>query len=267
MKHYQTFEDLLALGTEKIHEQTHISRDKVELVMTKSYGEIGRVQFMGYLSILEREYGVDLGDIRQEYLAFHQEHMQNMPEKKSVILQASTNSKPKWIMAGVVLIVVLMAGGYVTQNKMSSEPKEDVMQLTTSGMDAVEKVIETNATDVNESNVSVAVNPVETNTSGTVSTAVLPADGVVIHPIYKVWYGMIDMDTKAKTQDITAEPIRIDTTKNWLIILGHGRIELETPEGKKEINDKNTVWFVCEKGNMKKISKEEFETLNGGKGW
>ena len=86
-------------------------------------------------------------------------------------------------------------------------------------------------------------------------------------PDLAVHAGMIDMDTKAKTQDITAEPIRIDTTKNWLIILGHGLIELETPEGKKEINDKNTVWFVCEKGNMKKISKEEFETLNGGKGW
>jgi len=269
MKQYRTFDDLLALGTEKIHEQTHISRDKVELVMTKSYGEIGRVQFMGFMSILEREYGVDLSDIKEEYLAFQQEHLKIAPEKKSVILQASTNSKPKWIAAGAAVIVLLMIGGYLAQNKMSNGPKEEVMQLTTVGMETAAETADLNATDANETNQSLAVAAkVEENQTKVISSDVMPIEkGVVIYPVFKVWYGMIDLSSKERIQNITADPIRIDTAKNWLIILGHGRITIETAAGKTESKEKNTIRFICENGTIKEISKEEFEARNGGKGW
>ena len=99
MKQCNTFEDLQALGIEKIHEQTHISRDKLELVMGKAYEKIGRVQFMGYISILEREFGVELNNIKEEYKAFYNENAEMMTPKPSVILQANVNSKPKWVLA------------------------------------------------------------------------------------------------------------------------------------------------------------------------
>ena len=83
MSKYQTFEDLQNLGTEKIHEKTHISRDKLELILTKSYGEIRRVQFMGFLSILEREFGIDLNGIREEYNTYWEEHAGKIPAKDS----------------------------------------------------------------------------------------------------------------------------------------------------------------------------------------
>ena len=58
----KTFEDLQALGTEKIHERTHISRDKLELVLTKSYGEIGRYNSW----VLCRFWNVNTGSILQK---------------------------------------------------------------------------------------------------------------------------------------------------------------------------------------------------------
>lgn len=279
MKQCNTFEDLQALGTEKIHERTHISRDKVELVLSKSYAQIGRVQFMGYISILEREYDIDLSGIKEEYTAFCQNNPGMLAPKQSVILQASSNSKPKWVAAGILLIMILMAGGYLLQDKMAAEPSEEVMNLTTSAVQVVEmnetEAIETNETNVtesalnNETNRSAAavVQPLNVSQPANSVPGEISAQETSITPKYKVWYGMIDRATGKKIQNITGEPIIIDSTKNWLIVLGHGRVELSSSEGKKLLNDKNTVHFIYENGVLKQITQQEFITQNGGKNW
>jgi len=279
MKQYNTFEDLQALGTEKIHERTHISRDKIELVLTKSYAQIGRVQFMGYVSILEREYDIDLSGIKEEYTQFCQSNPTVLAPKQSVILQAASNSKPKWIVAGTVLIIILMIGGYFLQGKMSSAPSEDVMNLTTSSVQVVEQN-DTSSAETNETNVTNSIAKVETNQSAANAVQpVIPAQQsdtlaagtsvqqTSIIPQFKVWYGIIDLENGKKTQGITGDPIIIDPTKTFLIVLGHGRVELTSAEGKKVLNDKNTVHFICEKGALKQISQQEFIERNGGKNW
>lgn len=268
MKQCNTFEDLQALGTEKIHERTHISRDKIELVLTKSYAEIGRVQFMGYMSILEREYGLDLNAIKEEYTVFYQNHSSAYPQKQSVILQSPSNSKPKWVMAGVALILILMAGGYFLQDKMSAEPREEVMKLTTAAVEASSAISDVNVTETNETNTTASAVNVEVNQSlphG--SQPLVSGKELTIHPAYKVWYGMIDMATGERVQNITADPIIIDTTKNWLIFLGHGRVEIQSPTEKTVLKEKETVRFVCENGTLKQISRDEFIERNGGKNW
>ncbi len=272
MKQCNTFEDLQALGTEKIYEQTHISRDKVELLMNKAYGKIGRVQFMGYISILEREYGIDLSGIKEEYNEFCTNNAQIMAPKPSVILQASSSSKPKWIVAGIAVIALLMGGGYWLQSTLSSAPQEEVLNLTTSDVEVLKEVEEVNLSDQNETNASSAVPAVlaDKNMTAPEKTLMKPLTSekqLVIHPMYKVWYGMIDMATSQRSQKITNEPIVIDTTKNWLIVMGHGRIEIQYPGGKSVLNDKNTVHFVCESGVLKQITQKEFVERNGGKNW
>jgi hypothetical protein len=271
MKQYSMFEDLQALGTEKIHEQTHISRDKVELLMNKAYEKIGRVQFMGYISILEREYGIDLSSIKEEYNEFYNNNIQILPPKPSVILQAQSSSKPKWILAGIMAIIALMVGGYWLQAKLSNAPQEDVLNLTTSAVEVAEEVAETNLSEENETNTTAPLPVVsaEKNVSEVVATEkpLASSKQLLIHPSYKVWYGMIDLASLQRKQNITIDPIVIDTEKNWLIVMGHGRIEIEYPEGKTVLNDKNTVHFMCENGALKQITQKEFIERNGGKNW
>lgn len=266
-----TFEDLLELGTEKIHERTHISRDKIELVMTKSFAEIGKVQFMGYISILEREYGIDLSDIRQEYTDFCETHSTLMAPKQSVILQASSDSKSKWMIAGVAVILLLMGAGYYLQSKMSAEPSEEVMKLTTQAVEVVEEVKELNVSEANvteEANSTIKRAANEVNGSvEPLSKPIISSKQITIKPTYKVWYGMIDLSSGERIQNITSGPITIDTTKNWLIFMGHGRIEIDAGGEKTVLKEQETVRFVCENGTLKQISKEAFIERNGGKNW
>ncbi|MDD5052316.1 MAG: hypothetical protein PHO27_06240 [Sulfuricurvum sp.] len=267
MKQCNTFEDLQALGTEKIHEKTHISRDKVELVLTKSYGDIGRVQFMGFMSILEREYGIDLNSIKQEYLEFQSVHQKTMPQKESVILQATSNSKPKWMLVGVVLIALLLIAGYIAQGKMANVPHEDVINLTSAVVQVANDSVDMNVSDENETNATVEIVPEKSAVVSNISKPIDAGKLLILRPVYKVWYGMINMATGERVQNVTTEPISIDLTKNWLIFLGHGRIEIESSAGKTELKEKETVRFICENGILKQISKDEFIEKNGGKNW
>lgn len=276
MKQCNTFEDLQALGTEKIHERTHISRDKVELVMSKSFAQIGRVQFMGYISILEREYGIDLSGVKEEYTEFCQNNPSMLMPKESVILQANSNSKPKWVAAGALLIALLIAGGYFLQGKMSAEPSEEVMNLTTSSVQVAEEN-DTNVTDANETNVTLpmaaakndlnqsAAKPIEPLAQPQQNT--IPDQQMAIIPQFKVWYGIIDVASGKKIQGITGDPIVVNPAATTLIVLGHGKVQLSTAEGKKVLNEKNTVYFINEKGTLKQISQQEFIERNGGKNW
>lgn len=276
MKQCNTFEDLQALGIEKVHEQTHISRDKLELVMGKAYGEIGRVQFMGYISILEREYGIDLNGIKEEYKAFYNDNADMLAPKPSVILQATSNSKPKWVVAGIGLIALLIVGGYILQGKLTTAPQEDVMHLTTAAVEVVDQNSDANVSDRNETNTSVApvavpeVAPVpapDVNKSVKPSKTLVSAKELSILPKYKVWYGIIDVASGEKTQGVTKDPITIDTAKNLLIVMGHGRVEIAYPDGKTQLDDRNTVYFASEQGAMKQITHKEFLERNGGKNW
>lgn len=278
MKGCQTFDELQSLGAEKIHERTHISRDKIEQVLTKSYGEINKIQFMGFLSILEREYGLDLSDIKQEYLDYQEEHKSALPPKQSVILQPSSRSKQKWMVAGLVLIIVLTVSGYFAQVNMANIPKEGVIELSSSAVEVVDEPKDSNVTqslDVNATsdiNVTVEANTTKPLTDQNITglqklQTIRAADGLEIRPAYKIWAGMIDLDNHEKHQMITKNPIKIDTSKNWLIALGHGRIEIVSSSGSEVVRENGTTWFVYENGTLKRLTKQEFVERNGGNNW
>lgn len=278
MKGCQTFEELQELGAEKIHERTHISREKIELVLTKSYAEVNKIQFMGFLSILEREYGLDLSDIKQEYLQYEETHQSSLPPKQSVILQPASNAKQKWMIAGIGLIVILIAAGYFAQTNMANVPTEDVMKLNSSAVEVVDESNDTNTAQVSEINATTDKNTTaEANATKplkdqNISEAqkVQPlsvTDGLEIRPKSKVWVGLIDLENHQKSQTVTKDPIKIDTSKNWLVVLGHGRLEIASGSENKVMKENGTVWFVYENGSLKRLTKAEFTERNGGNSW
>ena len=50
-------------------------------------------------------------------------------------------------------------------------------------------------------------------------------------------------------------------------MFGHGRLEIMTPDGKKTLNDRNTVWFTFENGKLKQINETQFAEINKGTSW
>ena len=281
MSSVKTFEDLQNLGVNSLHEHTHIARHQIELLLNKSFDKLNRIQFMGFVSILEREYGIDLSSFREEYDAENPIHSMFDSVTPSSVLQAPSTSRSKWIAGGIGAILLLLIIASMTQGELSSAPKEEIIKQNTTPVEVVESntttennvTAEINATDsdLSESNITrplaVAV-PVEENT-----TLVPDVQGdnfghvLSIKPSSKVWMGMMDLDTGKKTQRKTSEPIVIDTTKNWLFIFGHGRLKIITSNESKMLKERNPVWFLYENGSLRQLNREQFEEKNHGSRW
>lgn len=268
----KSFEDLQELGANVIHEQTHIARAKLDSILNKTYDDLTRVQFMGFISILEREYGIDLSSIRDEYNEVMQTHLDVVLPKSSAILQAASRTRQKWVIGGVIAVLALITLGYMAQGELSISPSEDIIKLTSTDVAVVDQ------------NTDIAL-PVEINT--TVMTPVVEANmslvmdeqnrsmpsvtnfekAVSIKPSAKVWVGMMDIDSGKKTQKITKDAIVLDGSKNTLFMFGHGRLEITTPEGKKTLKERNAVWFTFENGKLQQINEVQFMEINKGANW
>jgi hypothetical protein len=267
----KSFDDLQTLGANVIHEQTHIARSKLELLLNKSFGDLTRVQFMGFISILEREYGIDLSSIRQEYDEFVQTHPDVVIQKESVILQAQSRSRQKWVLGGIAAISLLIIIGSLIQGRLSISPSEEVMQLSSANVEVVDEnttvvPLEINATEaiaIVEANIT-AANQELNVTSKSVTTI---ENATSIKPKAKVWIGMLDLTTGTKSQKITTDPIVLDKSKNTLYMFGHGRLEILTPEGTKTLKERNAVWFTYENGQLKQVNQQEFAAKNNGTVW
>lgn len=278
MNAIKTFEDLQELGCSSIHESTHIARSKVDQILNKSFGEINRIQFMGFISILEREYHLNLDGLRGEYDEYVDFHPNITSAKKSAILQARSHSKKWWIVGGILFIIALIVLASKTQNSLGSSPDEDVLQLNSASVQVVEvntsdvNVTETNTSDINASDVNISKIPtiiaVDANQSElTTSGGVYLGEIATITPVSKVWVGMMDVETRVKTQKVTNQPIKIDNTKDTLFVFGHGRLVLEGTGRSIAIGERNAVWFFCEQGRFYQISEAQFRSKNRGANW
>lgn len=275
MNPVKSFEELAALGVEKIHERTHIARDKVEAILTKSYSGMTKIQFMGFVSILEREYGVDLGTLREEFTRLNGENTSSEAKLSSTVLHSAPSGRSRWYVLGAAAIAVILGIGYMVQNNLSTEPKNDIIELNpVAPMKAVaEAATEENLTEApDDQNASVmpevvAETPKRAPVALSAGEAIKTGDKLVIKPVSRVWIGLIDIDSGTKTQKVTADPIVIDTSKKWLIVLGHGWIDIDTAEGTTPLKERDAVWFSFENGKLIPLSKEEFLARNNGNNW
>lgn len=277
MNTIKTFEDLQELGCNSIHENTHISRPKIEQVLNKSFGELSKVQFMGFISILEREYQLDLSSLREEYNEYTQMHPDSSNTEKSAILQAQSHARRLWVIVALVVIILLVGIAWAVQGALSTYPKEEVIQLSSAAIEVVDSnLTEMNVSDANGTNeINVTeVNATQLTEEQNQSIIVDAQDQVLnfgnvisIKPASKVWVGMMDLATGEKTQKVTKDPIVIDTTKNWLFIFGHGRLEIVASGGSKTVKERNTAWFAYENGVLQRLTFEQFKTKNKGSNW
>ncbi len=273
-----TFKDLQELGCSSIHESTHIARSKVDQILNKSFGDMNRVQFMGFISILEREYQINLDDLRAEFDEYVDFHPDIAVTKQSIILQAQSHSKKWWLIGILALIIVLIIIAGKMQSSLGSSPKEDVLQLSSASVQVVEvnttlvSPLDVNASDINttEANSTTAFAAVTIDGNQSESTKSSGTDLgkiITIIPLNKVWIGTMDLKTGVKTQKVTDQPITMENTKDSLLMFGHGRLMLVDSDKNSTLDERDTVWFLYEKGRLYQLSHSQFRAKNRGANW
>ncbi|WP_294952627.1 hypothetical protein [Sulfurovum sp.] len=93
-------------STKTISQKTKISEDNIEYLMNNDFGAIKKVKTLGFISILEREYHIDLSKLREDALAYYAEHDKNENVTLGlpiVVEEKSGRSKWLWLLVAILL--------------------------------------------------------------------------------------------------------------------------------------------------------------------
>ena len=265
---------LKEIGAQKIYEDTHIALKYVQSVIHESFEGLNRVQFLGFISILEREYKIDLAQLKTSGIAY----FDSMDPKENINQGVFVSPKRTKKFTLVYIIIALVLFALVAFFSLENQDAAEVTKLDDTTIESVQKTIEpkntvkpltltedTNETKLADVNMTVATPPVEEEKIEE-EKAIVP-QSLQIKPLSRLWIGYIDAKTRVKKQTVIKKPLSLDPTKEWLLSLGHGNVEIEIDGKVQKFHSTKSVRFVYENGELKQLSIDEFKKRNKGRLW
>ena len=252
------------IGAQKIHEKTHISRQHVQAILHESFEDGQKVQFIGFISILEREYSVDLSDLKARATEYFDDIDAHSSAKNQVFVVPKKKKKFTALYISIVIIIFIGVSAYsiLTSTSAAKTQNIKVQELNQEKVQEILEIVE----DINETNSSLENNESTIIVEEEVVAIEVPKSLIVL-PRTKVWMGYIDLETHKKYQKVFKNKFTLDTSKNWIIVFGHGSVNIEIDGELKKFNNKNNLRFLYQDGELKKITYKEFKRLNKGRKW
>ena len=273
---------LRKLGAQKIYEDTHIPLIYVQSVIHESFEGLTKVQFLGFISILEREYKINLSALKGKGLEYFAAELVGESKKSSMFV----NSKKTIKFTGLYVIVALAIFIFVSyDNFYSSSDKNTPSHLDNNAINNAKKNMNPNADEAVENmdlNSTDANSPLEEITDVNESliedklaqeqASVVKDDVKALTPLTiitesKLWIGYINKTDNVKTQNVIKDKLELDPSKVWLLSLGHGMVSIEVDGIKFKYNSTKNIRFLYENSKLTSLSVKEFKDLNDGRLW
>ncbi len=264
-------EKLKKIGAHKIYEQTHIAKKFVQDILNEDFSSLNKMQFSGFVSILEREYDVDLQELSDAYGLPTKKHEEIKQEPFTV---SSADDEPKsgkkstfYIILGLfVFALVILLLSFLTSSSDTPvvEEVKEVKEV------AKEKVTELNNTTIQEAKNNLSPKDDALNEEEVVEVkSIEPVliSKFLVTPRTNLWVGIVNLDNFKRSQKLGSSPFELNANKEWLLVMGHGFVDFEVNGEEKSFSDKNKVWYAYEDGTLTKITRSQFKEKNRGKAW
>ena len=273
---------LQAIGAQKIYETTHISKQHVQAILHESFEDISKIQFIGFISILEREYNIELDDLKSKGLNYFSEFPQKDVKSETVFVTSKKkkNYSKFYIFFVLVIFVVVAIFSIKPYSLVDVETKSiKLEEINNSAINSAKKIIikeNISSSDINQSTENNITNIKVINILELKEVKKEPikeevkeklTSSLIIKPKNRVWMGYINIETHKKHQTVFKNKFTFDTNKDWIIVFGHGYINLEIDGKVKSFNTKSNLRFLYKDNKLTKIDLKEFKRLNRGKTW
>jgi cytoskeletal protein RodZ len=292
-------EKLKKLDPQEVYKRTYIAPKVLKALLEGDFARLGnRTKALGFVAILERELELDLGEIKEKIDEFYGIH-----QESSVFEIKEKEERRSFSWFWVIVAVLIAVAGYYfytkSQQKFQKEPDsflaaESNVTKTESNASEEEnrssaQTVETNETvsygvleDTNESNdynasgvSSMKFDNVEERNESNVSeesnaTQELEAmapETLTFIPKKKLWLGIIYLDDYSRKNYVTSSPVEINTSRDQLIVTGHGLFEVEHNNKIEDFKDRGKQRFIYRAGELEKIDATTFKRYNKGKDW
>lgn len=271
------------IGAQTIHNETHISREYVQAIIHETFDGIQSVQFMGFVSILERDYKVDLSELKAKAKIHFQDENEKLEKSEQIFVSPTkkTSYTKMYMFLGIVLFLSFMYVssiapelGQLNDIKIEKEVKDNGMLPMLE-----EKAFVVAKVDSNETNTSLILEEkiakiIDTNTTlnEIPEETIVPENVSIVRslkilPKRKIWAGYINIETNQKYQKVFREEFALDVTKDWLLLFGTGTVKLEVNGENVKFSSDQNMRFKYISGVFTKITVTEFKSLNKGRKW
>jgi len=224
---------------EEISKKTKISPISLRFIRNKEFDKIPRAKFFGFINIIEKEFNVDLSELKEEYNALKPKKEQ----KQEINIEKSND-----YLIIIFAIILLFIGGYFlyktlnTPKKTKNNIKQPVIKkINNKNYKKNTKIIEENKTKIIIPKIST---PKEINST----KKTIKKYKVIIIPNEKVWYRAINIDTN-KTFEYLTSKIKTLPKGNYYIKFGHGNITIKYANNIITPNTKKIVRILFKDGN------------------
>ncbi len=279
------FERLKEIGAQKIHEQTHIQKGHAHSIVNKKFTKMNKIQYLGFISILEREYSINLDVLRDEAKAYFKESEEEggndeVVKNSFVVAQRKKSYTKYYVMIALLILIVVINNLFITQESKTT-PKIDNENSTqiTQNIDN-ENSIETTQNIDNEKIIQPTQPTQNIVTKTEVSEPVIQEEEIApivapkitprvlkITPNEMLWMGYIDLNTNKKYQKTFSDEFELDPNGHWIFALGHGSVNFEIGDKINKYNTHKNMRFEYKNGELKKLTYQDFLVLSKGVKW
>jgi len=113
---------LREIGLKEVSNKTFINLDNLTALLDKDFVKLNKIKALGFIQILQREFDVDLNELKNEYLQFYNSHKK--PKENQPILTPTDEDeeKPKKFLSYILLgLAALLVAYFLFSNGGKSE--------------------------------------------------------------------------------------------------------------------------------------------------
>ena len=143
---------LKKIGLKEVSNKTFINLENLTLLLDKDFSKLNKTKAMGFIQILQREFDVDLNELKNEYLAFHNSNIKKVeiiPKETSQNLYAE--EEPKKFLPYILLALGALLGAYLLFNDSNSPKNVNFVDLNVVKNDAITEEAKESLLAVDES--------------------------------------------------------------------------------------------------------------------
>jgi len=117
--------------------------------------------------------------------------------------------------------------------------------------------------------VAKTVNEVASEANESSSAPVASISTITINPTRgTLWFGFINIDTKKRREFMKKSSTPFDIKGGrWLLVTGHGYVDIVSDVSSIELADRKKHFFYIDSKEIKTLTKKEFRSMNGRRGW
>ncbi|MDR2789614.1 MAG: hypothetical protein LBB59_01330 [Campylobacteraceae bacterium] len=280
------------IGLREVSRKTYIELSYLKLMADRDFAKLHRIKTLGFVKIIKREYGIDMSDWVAEFEAYLHENEKKAQENREDAalpveqwykkLNLYINQQKKiYAIIGILFLVIITAVFYaLLKTRVTYAADTSVNSIYENITVAAANVTESESENITadnqtaSDNLTAPIKTVQIEQNQTIETpAVTPPKRTIrtaasISPNIEIWVGVIDLTTFSRSAYLQGWDIKLDTSKEQLVITGHGDFRLKM-EGEpiRYFNPQNMIYLHIKDGVITQINEEEFVRLNRGKNW